>query len=83
MKNIDLLAQACAPAPETIKTPAAPVLNDDMIQRVAERVVQILSNPAAAADPEPEPEPAPDPEPESENLGGDIDDGHAEPSPVD
>lgn len=82
MKNIDLLARACAPAPETIKTPAAPVLNDDMIQRVAERVVQILSNPAAA-DPEPEPEPALDPAPEPETLGGELDDGHTEPSPVD
>ena len=78
MKNIDALAQACAPAEPINPAPTQPQLTDDMIQRVAERVVQILSQPAA--DPAPkQPEPAPDlPDPEP-MTGGETGDEHSEP----
>ena len=73
MKNIDLLAESCQPAaPETPKTPEPFKLSDDMVQRVAERVVQLLSQPATdPADPDPEPEASADPDPEPE-TGGDT-----------
>lgn len=64
MKNIDLLAAACAPAADTTPTPAVPQMDAAIIQQIAEKVVQILSQPAQMqADPEPKQEPAtPDPE---------------------
>ena len=68
MKNIDLLAESFKP--EEPAAPAAPEqfkMTDDIIQRVAERVVKILSQ----SDPEPEPEPEPEPTPEPE--GGEAD----------
>lgn len=73
MKNLDLLAQACAPAAEPSK-PAVPEVTDDIIQMVAERVVMLLSQPAQPTpepDPEPTPEPlpAPDPVPDPEAGG--------------
>ena len=72
MKNIDLLAESCKPVePAAQPTPEQFKMSDDMIQRVAERVVKILSQPADQPDPDPDPEPEPEPEPE-EIEGGDI-----------
>lgn len=82
MKNIDLLAAACAPAADTTPTPAtAPVVDANLIQQIAEKVVQILSQPAQMqADPEPKQEPAAAPEPEK--IEEENDNGHNEPGEV-
>lgn len=78
MKNIDLLAKACAPAQPSQPGSAPDVskLSNEVIDRIADAVIAKLSTSQSS---EPDPEPGQDPEtPDPDPEGGEPDE-HSEP----
>lgn len=78
MKNIDMLAKACEPVNPAPAAAAPDVskMTSDVVDAIARRVIEIMSD--QPADPAPDPEPTPQPE------GGAADEsGHDESGQVD
>ena len=76
MKNIDMLAKACTPdpAPEANQAGDFNKLSTEIVDKIAARVIELLSQ--NASDPQPDPTPADDPQPPApaeDPAGGDPD----------